>query len=741
MNHYRTYNQILLHRIEARITAQLGSAYDPTTRLELLEAIASRVGGFFLADYRREFPTARDVATEAALDMADELMPLIKREQLHPSLLLAALAQRERVDAKARRTGEYYTDCRLAMALAAELLHDLSGANWIIDPAVGGGMLLVAIALQLASDNRNERSRLVRDVLGGTDLRPHALRGARLALASLTDDLDAVTALNARLTCWDSLAVPVERWESLISDRPGVLVANPPWEKVKLSRHEYLLLAGKPRHYGSQYSSDFDDLDYQIERRTAEAYSQFVHQHYPCSRGGEADLYKPFTELAVRLTQNGGSIGLIVPAGLIRSQGAGGLRTLLFEQAASLNVQVLDNRARFFAIDSRFKFLLLTARMGAGNRRPLRRITLSHGSGAPGGINTSARVHIDVRTLTRTRPDLTIPEVATERAWRLFKHVYETGQDWASPESPWSPHFAREIDMTHAQSTFATTRRSQNDVAVVEGRMVQQHRFGAKAYVSGSGRRATWLPLPLGHSRLQPQYWMAHESLPETIQTRIQRPRVGFCDVTGQTNERSMLAALIPAQVVCGNKVPTILFAEGKDDDIPFAWLGIVNSFAFDWILRRVITTSVNYFLLRSIPFPAFEPTSLPARRIAAAARSLAELDRAGGGYDTWKAGELRGFIEGHVMLGYRMDLHDAAHILSDFPLLDRAQPPLPGEPHSTITRDVVLRSCAEVLGGDTSVYAERVEAARAAGAVAFMPGELARQARHPRDHSATASR
>lgn len=65
-----------------------------------------------------------------------------------------------------------------------------------------------------------------------------------------------------------------------------------------------------------------------------------------------------------------------------------------------------------------------------------------------------------------------------------------------------------------------------------------------------------------------------------------------------------MLAALIPAGVVCGNKVPTVCFPDDPTEDRLFLWLAIVNSIPFDWLLRRVLTTTINDFVLLSIALP-----------------------------------------------------------------------------------------------------------------------------------------
>jgi hypothetical protein len=219
---------------------------------------------------------------------------------------------------------------------------------------------------------------------------------------------------------------------------------------------------------------------------------------------------------------------------------------------------------------------------------------------------------------------------------------------------------------------------------------------------------------------------MFERELPENIRRRTERARVGFCDITGQTNERSMLASVIPAGVVCGNKVPTLIF----DDDRPermFLWLGIVNSFPFDWMLRRIVTTTVNYFLLFSLPFPGLEITNPIARRIIRAVRELQAVTQRGFSRDNlWKVARLRCEIDVAVATAYRLKYADIELMLKDFPLLDRAQPSLQGECRSTITRDVLLDRCGNIQGYGGKSISERVERARQAGAIPYVPSEAA---------------
>jgi hypothetical protein len=64
--------------------------------------------------------------------------------------------------------------------------------------------------------------------------------------------------------------------------------------------------------------------------------------------------------------------------------------------------------------------------------------------------------------------------------------------------------------------------------------------------------------------------------------------------------------------------------------------------------------------------------------------------------------------------------------MLTDFPLLDRGQPPLNNESRSTITRDfLLLHARRRTSGRAEDELTHRVSRARAQGAIPYVPSEV----------------
>lgn len=689
-------------------------------RFQILEAMASRFGGFDLLDYQSTFRIASIANVDVVMEAARDVVECLEETGIPASLALSALA-REALDKTAqRRSGAYHTDFRLAQHLADLIAPKVRAGIKVVDPACGAGILLAALTIKACGADRNLTNAWLAKSVYAADLAENALRGTLIALACHTDDVNVLSQMRNRWRVQDSLLAGCEAWRS---EAKGfdIVVANPPWEKIKLTRHEFLQSEGVDRHYGSAYSH-YDRTKYSRLKAIAEDYSDQLLAKYSALRVGEPDLYVAFTELLIELVNPGGACGLLLPAGLIRSQSTELARRMILDRSSEVTFEVIENRARFFEIDTRFKFLTVVSRKAKRGERA-QAIKLGHAHGTPLGVQATSPVAIGRSALARLRPDFSIPEVKSSAEWHLFCDMAQRGIDWADPQSPWHPQFMREVDMTRDRKLFQVAK-SRNALPVVEGRMVHQHRFGVKSYNAGSGRSAVWKVSPPGASVIQPQFWISPSQLGERVFQRSQTSRVGFCDITGQTNERSCLAAMIPAGTVCGNKVPTILFPNDPRECRLWLSLALANSFAFDWMIRRVITTTINYFHLLSLSLPPIDPDSLPGRQLVQIAQRLSALDHGGSNWTAhWQMAELRAKADALVLNSYGLGVSELDVMMKDFPLVDRGQPPIPGEERSTVTRDLIASHLHKAHAAAKT--RARVEAAKAVGAVAYMPAQM----------------
>jgi hypothetical protein len=97
--------------------------------------------------------------------------------------------------------------------------------------------------------------------------------------------------------------------------------------------------------------------------------------------------------------------------------------------------------------------------------------------------------------------------------------------------------------------------------------MVDLYDYRAKG-TARRGRAAVWPDLPFGDPRkaILPQWRIPEDRIPDKLIGRISL----FASVSAmwQTNERSLIAALIPPNTICGDKVPTVVFERGGPADM-----------------------------------------------------------------------------------------------------------------------------------------------------------------------------
>jgi hypothetical protein len=301
----------------------------------------------------------------------------------------------------------------------------------------------------------------------------------------------------------------------------------------------------------------------------------------------------------------------------------------------------------------------------------------------------------------------------------------------------------------HAATPLAISKVHEDRelLPLYEGRLVHQFDAAAKRYLGGEGRMARWEPLPFDEKVIQPHFFV-DASDPKVQERWPRRARAGFCDVTGHANERTVLAALLPADAICGNKVPTCRFLP-EDPSLDLLWLALVNSFVVDWCMRRRIGTSLNFFLWDQMPIPRLDPSSSAAAELIALSKDLSRLPGDPHFPSPEERASRRAMIDAAVADLYGLEVDECAWLLQDFPLLDRGQPVWSSSgrgsrrARSTITRDTALLtlarrrglddldlrdvSCLEASAEPTSC-AERVSLAEAAGAVAYVPSELTLQ-------------
>ena len=172
----------------------------------------------------------------------------------------------------------------------------------------------------------------------------------------------------------------------------------------------------------------------------------------------------------------------------------------------------------------------------------------------------------------------------------------------------------REVDKETDRSVFDG---SPTGPPLYEGRMVAQYDYRAKAYRTGRGRSAYWEDLRFDDPRksIIPQWYIPLENAPEKTAERIQHYRIGFCNFTSPTNERTLIAALIPPNTIGLDSLFTFTYHnapltdyrhDGSLDWHYLIWLAVANSFAMDYLARQKVSLHMTYTIVDSLSTSKF---------------------------------------------------------------------------------------------------------------------------------------
>ncbi len=410
---------------------------------------------------------------------------------------------------------------------------------------------------------------------------------------------------------------------------------------------------------------------------------------------GDFNIYRMFAETALAITRPGGYTAQVVPENLANGANAAAIRAELFERRDLVRLITFENRREvwFKDIDSRTVFCVYSARRASAGARFDAAFDVRDADALREAEQRP--LSIPKALIKEFSPDaLAVMRFSSQAEIDAVSKAYARCPRFgdATAGEPYRSYMA-EIHMGNDRHLFS---EDPGGLPLYEGRMVWQFDHRAKGYRSGRGRAAVWEPVAFGDpsKSIQPQWRIPLSAVPVKARDRVERYRIGFCDVASPTNERSLVAALIPPGTICGDKVPAFTFP----DDYEWAymvWLAVANSFVCDFIARKKISLKMALGIVDSLPFvrPAADDpiaaTLVPlAARLTCTAFEMLEywalLTREGwvepappgtipGEIDDERRLEIRAEIDAIVAAEvYGLDRAEFKFVLSAFPLAAR---------------------------------------------------------------------
>lgn len=426
------------------------------------------------------------------------------------------------------------------------------------------------------------------------------------------------------------------------------VLGNPPWEKAKVedtkwfAKRQPMIAAAKTasirkqmivalaegqfstNYLGLPSSESQSEADktlfvhYMTAQKNAAAGATLGHLpedaggRFPLTGTGDTNLAAYFSELALHLRKDNGAIGIVVPVGIITDKA-----TMAYSQyilaGHTQSLYHFNNTEKLFPIEARYSFVLMT---------------LSDSDETDCVFYATKMEHLDdpQRHVVFEKDDLKLfnPNTRTcvlmrsKKDLELCRKLYRASpvlirEDDDISGNPWGIRFMRMFDMTNDSGLFET-KYSDGYVPLYEGKLF--HQFDNRwATYDKCNKKGELVERDVSREekekqtfKIRPSNWVAASEVAKKLnenkhgKTPWAKPwLLAFRDISRATDERTVIASVLPSAYAVGNTAPLIL--PYKKSEFSSCLLANLNSLVIDFIERiKQSGAHINLFLMKQLP-------------------------------------------------------------------------------------------------------------------------------------------
>ena len=494
------------------------------------------------------------------------------------------------------------------------------------------------------------------------------------------------------------------------------IIGNPPWEGFKPIAKEFVAKLKSNFSKGTMTGTDFtpwfekklkDEPDFRAKWdeyvAAYEKYAEFFSRRFKYQGGGDINLYKIFIEGDLNLVRDGGRLSLLVPSGLQTDEGCGPLRKLLLTENCFEELTSFENRGYtviekgrektkhiFPDVDSCFKFGFFKVVKGekpADNHTFDARFYLLDPKDA-----FAPPIRYSVKIIRRFSPEnFGIMEFRSERDYELCTKI--RGEHPLLQSLGF--RLSTELHMTNDNHFFRKLggkKSAAGQLPLYEGKMI--HQFDAKYSPGNYAVEEDEVREELLRKEIYRLAKLVREVEPKKLESKAvpekrdelekrlreifkakkfklqyEYPRTVYREIGRTTDERTIIATEVPANVCLNNKLPYAapfnyelsdkcqLEQIELDANETRSLLALFNSLVLNFYLRSKISATLNMFYMYELPIP--KVTAAQKKNLADAAAKLLKNPR-----DVKERAALETFIAREL---YGLSRDDWQHLTDTF--------------------------------------------------------------------------
>jgi len=469
-----------------------------------------------------------------------------------------------------------------------------------------------------------------------------------LAETSVVDARHSTEQVQELLATLRPIHFPIEFPEIFSGPQPGFqcILGNPPWEEIMVDEDTFWAtkspglgsLKGKAR---LQFMSDLasDHPDWLLEHEGRVTQMRLLREcltagPYPDLNLGNADFYKAFCWRFWSQVANQGVVGVVLPRNAVSARGSASWRKQVLDTGDFIEVTVGQNRGGWLFED-------------VGDLITIALVSIQK-TGQPDDV---VGIRGPFSSFAAYESGLRLP--ATELSTNDLRSWSEGASFPLIPNSQAFSTFLRLRQSNNLADVF-TVRPVQGDFNATTGRKaghfsvdMDTEQPGALPVLGGAsfniwepdtGVRKGWADPAIAIKELQRKrtsgsskkssafYGFGDDWISDESTLAVRNCRIAFRDVARATDGRTVIAALLPAEIVLTNDAPYLFWSDDQPTHAAYL-LGVLCSTPLDWYARRFVELHVNFFIFNRFPIPTPNPTDDKYLRTVEIAGRLAAVD------------------------------------------------------------------------------------------------------------------
>ncbi|WP_240938419.1 BREX-1 system adenine-specific DNA-methyltransferase PglX, partial [Haloarcula rubripromontorii] len=532
-----------------------------------------------------------------------------------------------------------------------------------------------------------------------------------------------------------------------------VLIGNPPWDQLRPSRDDFF-----PKYderFRTRPPSEKDKIEENLldQQDISQAWQEYQDdieiQMRFFTDGPEYSLQTPvvagrkdpnennlaglFVERMFDLAKEDGYVAQVLPGVIFNGSFSKDLRMKMLDETSIDSLVGFENKGIFEGIDDRYQFGIITFK-NSGYTESLKGIFNQNEMSILQNFEERA-VDIPRDVLSEYSPEARIfpfltNQTETDILHKIFQHP-SLGEDITDT---WKAIPCRELDRARASDRFVESEE-EGDYPVYGGRNIYQfvydnslevdvqppelfsvdeernpeasakYRVRERNFNGGRLKKAIYEKFG-GAGTSKSQKAFVNDLLHDTRGEELHKDdvlldcteyRIGYREIARSTDERTMIATVLPKGVICHHKVHTlhpyeISPTEDSLTDNPlhsaykriftdkelFAVVGLLNSIPFDFLMRTKIDTSIVQYKFKESQIPRltdgdnwFHYIAERAARLNCYGEEFSEMRERLGGIDPVveqeARNELQAEIDAAACQAYQLKNKDVQFILNDF--------------------------------------------------------------------------